>query len=269
MEKYDVQFKKKFGQNFLKNPGIVRRIVEVANIADSSLVIEVGPGGGIMTGELAKCASFVLAYEIDHDLEEEQKRHLSNYSNIEIRYCDFLKQDIFSDIQKFPYDHYYFVSNIPYNITSPIVLKLLFSNISFDSIVLMVQKEVGNRFAALPGSKEYGSITVLLQYFYHVKKNFVVSKNEFVPVPKVDSVVVSFIPRKDDLLSVKNFSFFEKLVRDSFQFKRKTLKNNLKKYNLDIISDVLSHYSYDLSVRAEDLSVEIFVDIANALYTDF
>ena len=266
MEKYDVQFKKKYGQNFLKNHNVVHKIVDVADIKDSSLVIEVGPGGGIMTEELAKRASFVLAYEIDCDLEEEQNKRLSSYSNVEIRYCDFLKQDLFADIQNFSYEHCYFISNIPYNITSPIVLKLLFSNVKFDRIVLMVQKEVGDRFSATPGSKLYGSITVLLQYFYDVKKNFIVSKNEFVPSPKVDSVVVSFIPRENRSVSVHHFSSFEKLVRDSFQFKRKTIKNNLKKYDLSIVSDVLAQYSYDLSVRAENLSVDIFVALANTLF---
>ena len=130
---------------------------------------------------------------------------------------------------------------------------------------MMVQKEVGDRFSTSPGSREYGSITVLLKYFFDVKKEFFVSKKEFVPEPKVDSVVVSFKEKKKRS-KVNNFDFFERIVRDSFQFKRKNIKNNLKNYDLKIISSVLSEYGYDLNVRAEMLDVEIFVKISNALW---
>ena len=130
---------------------------------------------------------------------------------------------------------------------------------------MMVQKEVGDRFSTSPGSREYGSITVLLNYFFDVKKEFFVSKKEFVPVPKVDSVVVSFKEKKDKLI-VNNFDFFERIVRDSFQYKRKNIKNNLKNYDLKVISKILNEYGYDLNVRAEMLDVEIFVKISNSLW---
>lgn len=264
MEKYDVKFKKKFGQNFLKDINVVKRIVGVAGIKERSLVIEVGPGGAIMTRELASVASNVLAYEIDQDLKDELNKRLEGCSNVEVVFKDFLNADLLADVSKYQYDKLYFVSNVPYYITTPILMKLINSDLRFEKIVMMVQKEVGDRFSTKCGNREYGSITVLLNYFYNVKKEFVVSRGQFVPQPNVDSVIVSF-SEKSDKLPVNNFSFFEKLVRDSFQHKRKTLRNNLGGYDLSKVEEVLKKHGLDLSVRAEALPVEIFVEMANAL----
>ncbi|MDO4995630.1 MAG: 16S rRNA (adenine(1518)-N(6)/adenine(1519)-N(6))-dimethyltransferase RsmA [Bacilli bacterium] len=264
MEKYDVKFKKKFGQNFLKDVNIVKHIVSCANITGKSLVIEVGPGGAIMTRELANVADQVVAYEIDTDLKDELYSRLVGLNNVDVNFCDFLEADLLKDLDKYDYDNLYFVSNVPYYITTPILMKLINSKLNFNKIVMMVQKEVGDRFSTSPGNREYGSITVLLNYYFKVKKEFNVSRNNFVPVPNVDSVIVSFTNR-EDRLQLNDFDKFQKLVLDSFQFKRKNLKNNLKNYDLNVISDVLSKYNYDLNVRAEQLSVEVFVDIANSI----
>lgn len=264
MEKYDVKFKKKFGQNFLKDINVVKRIVDICPLDKRSLVIEVGPGGAIMTRELANKAGNVLAYEIDSDLKDELEKRLFNISNVNVLFQDFLESNLISDIKKYEFDDLYFVSNVPYYITTPILLKLIFSNLPFKKIVMMVQKEVGDRFSTEPGNKEYGSITVLLNYFYNVKKEFFVSKKQFVPEPKVDSVIVSFSEKKEKL-PLKDLVFFQKILRDSFQYKRKNIRNNLKTYDLNVVLSVLSKYGYDLSVRAEMLSVEVFVDLANAL----
>ena len=264
MEKYNVKFKKKYGQNFLKNISVVERIVNVSEIGDNDLVIEVGPGGAIMTRELSKRAGNVLAYEIDEDLKEELSRRLDGCGNVDVLFKDFLVADLASDVKNYSYDKLFFVSNVPYYITTPILMKIIESNLSFSKIVMMVQKEVGDRFSTKPGSKEYGSITVLLNYFFDVKKEFLVSRNQFIPVPNVDSVIVSFT-EKSNKKYLKNFLFFQKIVRDSFQYKRKTIKNNLKSYDLKIVSDVLSKYGYDLSVRAENLQLDVFVDLANEL----
>ena len=129
---------------------------------------------------------------------------------------------------------------------------------------MMVQKEVGDRFTTKPGNREYGSITVLLNYYYEIKKEFFVSRKQFVPEPNVDSEVISFVERKDKL-PLTDFNFFERVLKDSFQFKRKTIRNNLKQYDLKKVEEVLVKYGYDLNVRAEMLSVEIFVELANAL----
>lgn len=264
VEKYNVKFKKKFGQNFLKRHAVVERIADVCNLTKDDLVIEVGPGGAILTQELASRVKQVLAYEIDEDLKEELFKKLDNFSNVKILFQDFLKSDISNDISSFSYQNLYFISNVPYYITTPIMMKIIESKLDFRKICMMVQKEVGDRFSAHPGTREYGSISVFLSYFYDIKKEFFVSRKEFVPEPNVDSIVISFT-KKQTPLPLKNQDLFFKIVRDSFQFKRKNLRNNLKKYDLSIISSVLSQYGYDLSARAEQLSVEIFVEIANSL----
>ncbi len=264
MEKYNVKFKKKFGQNFLKDINVVKRIVDVCELDSNSLVIEVGPGGGVMTRELAMKGSKVLAYEIDRDLEEELIKRLDGLDNVDILFQDFLEANLINDVKNYKYNNLYFISNVPYYITTPILLKLIQSNLKFNKIVMMVQKEVGDRFTTSPGSREYSSITVLLNYYFNVKKEFNVSRKQFIPEPNVDSVVVSFSEKKDKL-ELKDFNHFEKLIRDSFQFKRKTLRNNLKGYDLKKIEEVLKEYNYDLTVRAENLSVEVFVNLSNSL----
>ena len=258
------KFKKAFGQNFLNDKNILENIVREANIKDKSLVIEIGPGSGALTKYLAKAASFVLAYEIDNRLEEILDENLMNYQNINIIFDDFLNRDIKEDIKNYEYDNIYVIANIPYYITTPIILKLIESKIDFNSITLMVQKEVGERFTAKVGSHDYSSITVFLNYYFNVIKLFDVNRNCFTPKPNVDSVVISLV-KKNEKLNVSNEKLFFQIVRDAFQFKRKNLKNNLKKYNLDIIDEVLKKYHFDLTIRAEKLSVDVFADIANSL----
>ena len=262
MEKYDVKFKKKLGQNFLKDTNIVKKIVNTIPDRDNSLVIEVGPGGGILTRELCSSFNNVLAYEIDESLKDELSKRISEFNNINVLYKDFLKADILSDINIYDVDRIFFVSNVPYYITSPIIIKLIDSNVSFDKIVMMVQKEVGERFGSAPGSRNYGAISVILQYYFNIKKEFTVSRNNFVPVPKVDSVIISFTPKKS-IIEVTDINKFRKLVNDSFRFKRKTIKNNLFDYNLEVIEKVLDRYGYNLNSRAEKIPVEVFCEISN------
>ena len=206
---------------------------------------------------------FVLGYEIDLEVNEDLYKNLDNYDNYEIIFDDFLKRDVINDLLNKSYDNLYVIANLPYYITTPIIEKLTLLNLNVQLIRVMVQKEVGERFTALPGSKNYGSITVYLNYNYKVEKNFVVSRNCFFPKPNVDSIIISFY--KKDKLFVKDEMFFYKLVRDSFKYKRKTIRNNLKNYDLDVIQKVLNKYNFDLSVRAEQLDVSIFCDIANSL----
>ena len=161
----------------------------------------------------------------------------------------------------------YFIANLPYYITTPIITKLIESHLPFESITVMVQKEVGDRFSAKPSSKDYGSLTVFLNYYFDVKKEFVVSRNCFVPKPNVDSVIVT-LKKKETKLQVNNEEHFLKLVKDSFQYKRKSIRNNLKSYDLEKIESVLKTYGYDLKVRAESLQPEIFASISNELTKD-
>ena len=260
----DFNYKKKFGQNFLKDNHIVEKIVKSSQIPADTLVIEVGPGKGILTKELSKNVKNVLCYEIDEELQYDLIKLQEEYKNVDFKFCDFLFVDLNNDLKKYEYKHLYFISNVPYYITTPILMKIMDSKLPFEKIVMMVQKEVGDRFSANPGSKNYSSITVFLNYFYDIKKLFDVSRNEFVPVPNVDSEVISFEIKKNRLIS-KNEELFFDLVRDSFKFKRKTIKNNLKKYDLNKVEDILKKNGYNLSSRAETVPYEVFVEISNAL----
>ena len=257
-------FKKKYGQNFLKDDSIPNKIVEYSNIPDNSLVIEIGPGAGALTKKLVLKAKNVLAYEIDTSLKDTLNVIMSQYDNLDIIFDDFLNRDVFSDIEKYEYEHLYVIANLPYYITTPIIMKFIEDDIKVERLVVMVQKEVGERFSAKPKSKDYGSITVFLNYYFNIKKLFDVSRNCFIPRPNVDSVIIAFDRRKD-IPNVLNKDLFFKLVRDSFQFKRKTIRNNLKNYNLDKVIEILKKYGYDLNVRAEELPLEVFVDISNNL----
>lgn len=260
----DFNYKKKFGQNFLKDDHIVEEIVLQSNIPECTLVIEVGPGKGILTRQLSKRAKNVLCYEIDEELQYELIKLQKEYDNISFKFCDFLNVDLINDIKDYNYKHLYFISNVPYYITTPILTKIMDSNLPFEKIVMMVQKEVGDRFSATPGSKNYSSITVFLNYFYNIKKLFNVSRNEFFPVPNVDSEVICLELKQNRKIS-ENEELFFKLVRDSFRFKRKTIKNNLKNYDLKIVEKVLVDNGFSLESRAETIPFEVFLEISNAL----
>ena len=175
-----------------------------------------------------------------------------------------LDADVCSDLKNFNYGKLFVVANLPYYITTPIIMKIIEDRIPVDKIVVMVQKEVGDRFKASPGSRDYGSLSIYLNYYFDVCKLMDISRNIFIPKPNVDSIIVEF-RRKSNSFSVIDEDLFFKLVRDSFKQKRKTLRNNLKGYDLSVIEKVLSSYGYDLSVRAEMLDIRVFVDIANNL----
>ena len=257
-------FKKSLGQNFLTDKNILERIVSSANIQGNSLVIEIGPGSGNLTRFIAKYAIHVLCYEIDTRLEEILDENLKDFQNITIIYDDFLKRDIKTDIEKFSFDNLYLVANLPYYITTPIIKKVIQSNLSFKKLTIMIQKEVGERFMALPKTKEYNSLTVYLNYYFDIKREFVVSRNAFIPKPNVDSIVISLI-KKDNLLELNDINLFNKLLKDSFKYKRKTIKNNLKNYDLKTLEKILNKYNYSLASRAEEIPLEVFVELANNL----
>lgn len=267
METYQFDFKKSFGQNFLKDINLVKKIVRSAEIKENSLVIEIGPGAGILTKELSLVAKKVLAFEIDKRLETILDHTLKDNSNVDIIYDDFLNRNLKDDLEKYNYDHLYVVSNLPYYITTPIITKLINEQIDVDKIVVMVQKEVGDRFVAKPKTKDYNSLTVFLNYYFDIQKLFLVSRNQFVPKPNVDSVVVA-LTKKEQQYKLKDSNLFFTLVRDSFKYKRKTLKNNLKNYDLTKIEQILNKYHMDLSVRAEQIPLEVFVEISNSLVLD-
>ena len=257
-------FKKAYGQNFLHDQNVINNIVNGASIEENSLVIEIGPGAGSLTYKLCEYAKDVLCYEIDTTLKEILNESLKEYNNYEIKYQDFLKSNVLDDIKKYEYKKLYVVANLPYYITTPIIMKLIEDMVPVDKIVVMVQKEVGNRFKAEPGSKDYSSLSVFLKYYFKVSKLLDVSKNVFIPKPNVDSIVVEF-KKNERKLELYNKELFFNLIRDSFKQKRKTLRNNLKGYNLEKIEEVLKKHNMDLSIRAEQISLEIFVEISNNL----
>lgn len=258
------KFSKKFGQNFIVDENIINNIINKSMIDKDTLVIEIGPGAGSLTYKLALNSKNVIAYEIDESLKDILNYNLSGLSNVEIIYGDFLLRDVKKDLEKYEYKKLYVVANLPYYITTPIIVKLIEDELNVDKIVVMVQKEVGDRFKAKPNSKDYSSLSVFLNYYYDVFKIMDVSRNVFMPKPNVDSIVLEFV-KKNDMLFVKDKTLFFKLIRDSFKQKRKNIRNNLKGYDLDVINDVLSKYGFDLNARAEQLSIEVFVSIANEL----
>ena len=265
LEKHGFLLKKKFGQNFIVDENIIDAIINKSGVDKNTLVIEIGPGAGSLTYKLALSSGNVLCYEIDTTLKELLQENISECNNVEIIYKDFLQANIKEDLKKYDYDKIFVVANLPYYITTPIIVKIIEDDIPVDKLVVMVQKEVGDRFKAVPGSKDYGSLSVFLNYYFDVKKLMDVSCNVFLPKPNVDSIVVEF-KKKENLLELKDRELFFKLIRDSFSQKRKTIRNNLKGYNLEVVETVLNKYGYNLTVRAEQLPLEIFVNLANSLY---
>lgn len=257
----DHNFKKKFGQNFLKDKNIIKKIVNLIDLKSDDLVIEIGTGSGVLTEEIEKECR-VISYEIDKDLEEFLNDKFKD-KNVLLINDDFLKRDVKKDLEKEKYNNLYVIANLPYYITTPIINKLIEEKVDVEKMVLMVQKEVGDRFSASINTKDYSSITVFLNYYFKIKKEFVVSKNLFYPSPKIDSVIISLT--KNDIYKSKNEEAFMNLIRDSFRQKRKTLKNNLKEYNFDKVLEILKKYGFNENVRAEQIPIDIFIEISEIL----
>lgn len=250
--------KKSLGQNFLIDNNVINKIIDEVSACKDDLIIEIGPGKGALTSKLINKGCKIIAYELDTDL----KNVLNSLedSNLHVIYGDFLKSNVKEDIKNIKYNNLYLVGNLPYYITTPIIEHIIDENIEFSKFTIMIQKEVADRFMAEAGTKDYGYITLVLKYYFDISKVCDVSKYAFNPVPKVESSVVSFVPRKDKL-DVDADGYF-KFLKNAFRQKRKNLRNNLiGLYDLDIVLQVLNKYGLDLSVRAESLSEEILVDI--------
>lgn len=264
LKKNQFYFKKKYGQNFIIDENVINKIVENSNIDNKTLVIEIGPGSGSLTAKIAEKAQNVICYEIDITLKNILEENLKKYHNVSIYYQDFLESKVIDELNNYNYDKLYVVANLPYYITTPIITKIIEENIVVDKIVVMVQKEVGERFKASVGTKDYNSLSIFLNYYFDIRKIMDISRNIFMPRPNVDSIVIEFIKNKKNY-HIKDEIFFFTLVRDSFKQKRKTLKNNLKNYNLEIVEKVLNKYGFDLNTRAEMLEPIIFAEISNEL----
>lgn len=254
------EFKKSLGQNFISDENIVNKIVDRAMIDKDTLVIEIGPGAGSLSKKIVPLAGYAILYEIDKRLKEILERELAMYDNYKIIFNDFLLQNVKKDIEGYKYGKIYVVANLPYYITSPIIIKLL-KEIYPDRIVIMVQEEVALRLSAKEGSKEYGMISCLLGSKYNITKLFKVNRGSFQPVPNVDSAVIMLDKHNDYVIN--DIDKYERLLKDAFQFKRKNLKNNLYNYDLVKIGEILNKYNLSLTNRAEEIPIKVFVEIVN------
>lgn len=237
-------------------------MINLMEIEPNAVVVEIGVGSGLLTSLLSSQVKYIYGYELDQSLQSVIEQNLLNINNIEIIYDDFLNRNLEADLKLA--GPLYIIGNIPYYITTPIIMKIISSKLDFKKIILMVQAEVGERILAKVGTKRYNSLTIFLNYYYDIKELIKIKKELFIPRPTVNSVLLEFKPKLKPY-EVKDETLFLKLVRDSFQFKRKTLKNNLSNYNLNIILKVLTKFNLDLTVRAEKLTIEQFIEIANAL----
>ena len=253
-------YKKSLGQNFLMDKNKINQIIESIEVGENDLIVEIGPGAGAITKELVKKNCDVLCFEIDIRLKDILSKIDSD--KLEIAYQDFLTINLSDYIDYSKYKKIIFVGNLPYYITTAIINKIIDYNHA-DEIVIMVQKEVAERFMAKPNSKKYNSLSVFLQYHFNIEKVCDVSKNCFEPIPKVDSTVIKF--KKSNKYKVNNETVFYKLIKDSFTQKRKNLKNNLKSYDLIKIENILKKINKDLTYRAESLTIEDFILISNEL----
>ena len=253
--------KKSLGQNFLIDNNIINKINDSINATSEDLIIEIGPGMGALTKVLKSKNANVFCYEIDTDMIPYLNKLID--SKTKVIYKDILTANIKEDIKDIKYNRLFIVGNLPYYITTSIIKFLINENLSIYEMIFMVQEEVADRFTATYGNKEYGSITLFLKYHFNLEKLFRVSKNCFNPVPKVESAIIKFSERVEKL-NVDKEKYFE-IINESFKMKRKTLKNNLSKYDFNKVKEILNKYNLPETVRAEELSEEIFVDITNAL----
>ena len=212
---YNFDFRKSLGQNFLIDDNIVDNIANAIDYKENNMVIEIGPGSGNLTKKLLKKADFVLLYEIDTRLKKILSRELLEFNNYDIIWDDFLYRDVKEDLKKYNYKNIYIVANLPYYITTPIVSKFVMETIPANEIVIMIQKEVAERLSAPVGTKEYGQITVLLNYHFNIEKIIDVDRKAFYPTPNVDSAVIKMI-RKDNLEDLTSFEHFDKFIYKMF-----------------------------------------------------
>ncbi|MEG1149695.1 MAG: 16S rRNA (adenine(1518)-N(6)/adenine(1519)-N(6))-dimethyltransferase RsmA [Bacilli bacterium] len=251
--------KKNLGQNFLVDNVVIEKITNEINATKNDLIIEIGPGYGALTSILKKTEANIIAYEIDTDL----KIYLSKYEDnlTKIIYQDFLKSNIKEDIKNIKYDKLFIIGNLPYYITTPIIEKITKEELIFEKLVIMVQKEVADRFVAINKTKDYGYITLYLKYYYDIKRLMNVSKNSFKPVPKVESTVLLFLQRKDkpNVNKEKYFNF----LKECFKQKRKTLRNNVSSKEFEIIKDLLKTSGLNENIRAEEINEDLFIKIVN------
>lgn len=261
LKRFGIRMSKKLGQNFLIDEHVVRSIVEAANISEGDAVLEIGPGIGTLTQGLAEAGANVTAVEIDRRLIEVLAKTLEGYENIKVVHGDILRIDIAKEVMA---PRYKVVANLPYYITTPIIMGLLEAHMPVDVLVTMVQKEVAQRMVAVPGTKDYGSLSVAVQYYTKPEIMFIVPPASFIPPPAVDSAVIRCTVREKPPVEVDERVFF-RVVKAAFAQRRKTLSNTLKTTGVpaETLKVILEKAGIDGTRRGETLSLEEFAAIAN------
>lgn len=271
INKYSFAFQKKFGQNFLIDSNVLENIVEAAGITKDDFVLEIGPGIGTMTQYLCESARQVLAVEIDKMLIPILEDTLSEYDNVEVINQDVLKVDIKSLVEEKNNGRpIKVVANLPYYITTPIIMGLFESKVPIESITIMVQKEVADRMQTGPGSKDYGALSLAVQYYADAKVMLNVSATCFMPRPNVDSAVIKLTRHQESPVEVKDESLMFKIIRASFNQRRKTLVNGLKNsseldFSKEEITEAIKSIGKEENIRGEKLTLEEFAKLSNAL----
>jgi 16S rRNA (adenine1518-N6/adenine1519-N6)-dimethyltransferase len=277
LEKYGFSFKKSLGQNFLIDTNILKRIVDFANIGENTGAIEIGPGIGALTEQLARASKKVVAFEIDQRLLPILQDTLAPYENVKIIHKDVLEANVLGVMEEEfqGMDDIMVVANLPYYVTTPIIMKLLEEGLPIRGIVVMLQKEVADRIAAKPGTKDYGSLSIAVQYYTEAETVMIVPKTVFVPQPNVDSAVIRLTKRDRPAVTVRSEKFFFQVTRSSFAQRRKTILNNLTsqlpegKEKKEKILQALEKSGIDPARRGETLSLEEFGRLSDELYTFF
>lgn len=269
LQKHNFKFKKKFGQNFITDGNLLQKIVDAGEVGPDDVIIEVGPGAATLTKALARQAKAVISIEIDGDLIPIIEETMAEFDNFYLVQGDALRLNLDALIvEKLGAPHRCkVIANLPYYITTPLVMHFLEQGFSIDRIVIMVQKEVAERFTAQPGTKDYGAITVSLQYYGAVRNAFLVPRQMFIPQPDVDSAVVDIMPWMEKPLQADDEALFHRLVKAAFGQRRKTLNNALKTLTLDtpLLQSALTACDIDGTRRGETLSVAEFVALSNAI----
>lgn len=267
--KHDFRHSKSLGQNFLSDKNIIDAIIEGSEIGEEDLVIEIGPGMGVLTAAAAECAARVVAVEIDRHLIPILAETLESYDNVEIINADVMKTDLSAIVEKYrTLGKVRIIGNLPYYITTPIIMKLLEERVPADSITIMMQKEVADRIKASPGSKTYGALSVAVGFYCTVQHVANAPKEVFVPRPKVDSTVIRLDVRPEPPVELIDEKLFFETVKNGFGQRRKTLLNSLtgvRGMPKEGIAAVLTDCGIDSRRRAETLSMSEFADIANEI----
>ncbi len=269
LKKYNIKANKKLGQNFLINDEIIDEIISTSQINKEDLVIEIGPGLGTLTSKLLENAGKVIAIELDTNMIKILKDRFNLYDNFILLNEDVLKVNLKELITKHSNKRVKVVANLPYYITTPIIMKLLEDKLEIESITVMVQKEVADRITALPGNKLSGAITYSVNYYAEAKNIVFVDKNCFMPSPEVDSEVIQLKIRNKPQVEVENEELFFRVIKASFMQRRKTLVNGLINSGIitdkSVIKDIFEEIGLNLEIRGEKLTLEQFAELSNLI----